>query len=209
MISRRLFVGGAAANLAAGTGLALLPSRSSAQITTVEPWADKLVKAAESQIGVTVTYDAAYRKIVYPGGDVPREIGVCTDVVVRAYRDGLGIDLQRLVHEDMKKSFSAYPKLWGLASTDRNIDHRRVPNLRTYFQRRGAAVAVSASAADYRPGDIISQILPDGRPHIGIVSNRLNDAGTTPLVIHNIGRGTLAEDILFALEITGHYRYSG
>jgi uncharacterized protein YijF (DUF1287 family) len=109
----------------------------------------------------------------------------------------------------MKKSFSAYPKLWGLASTDRNIDHRRVPNLRTYFQRRGAAVAVSASAADYRPGDIISQILPDGRPHIGIVSNRLNDAGTTPLVIHNIGRGTLAEDILFALEITGHYRYSG
>jgi uncharacterized protein len=209
MISRRLFVGGAAANLAAATGLALLPSRSSAQITTVEPWADKLVKAAESQIGVTVTYDAAYRKIVYPGGDVPREIGVCTDVVVRAYRDGLGIDLQRLVHEDMKKSFSAYPKLWGLASTDRNIDHRRVPNLRTYFQRRGAAVAVSASAADYRPGDIISQILPDGRPHIGIVSNRLNDAGTTPLVIHNIGRGTLAEDILFALEITGHYRYSG
>jgi uncharacterized protein YijF (DUF1287 family) len=209
MISRRLFVGGAAANLAAATGLALLPSRSSAQITTVEPWADKLVKAAESQIGVTVTYDAAYRKIAYPGGDVPREIGVCTDVVVRAYRDGLGIDLQRLVHEDMKKSFSAYPKLWGLASTDRNIDHRRVPNLRTYFQRRGAAVAVSASAADYRPGDIISQILPDGRPHIGIVSNRLNDAGTTPLVIHNIGRGTLAEDILFALEITGHYRYSG
>jgi uncharacterized protein YijF (DUF1287 family) len=209
MISRRLFVGGAAANLAAATGLALLPSRSSAQIPTVEPWADKLVKAAENQIGVTVTYDAAYRKIAYPGGDVPREIGVCTDVVVRAYRDGLGIDLQRLVHEDMKKSFSAYPKLWGLASTDRNIDHRRVPNLRTYFQRRGAAVAVSTSAADYRPGDIISQILPDGRPHIGIVSNRLNDAGTTPFVIHNIGRGTLAEDILFALEITGHYRYSG
>jgi uncharacterized protein YijF (DUF1287 family) len=133
MISRRLFVGGAAANLAAATGLALLPPRSSAQIPTVEPWADKLVKAAESQIGVTVTYDAAYRKIAYPGGDVPREIGVCTDVVVRAYRDGLGIDLQRLVHEDMKKSFSAYPKLWGLASTDRNIDHRRVPNLRTYF----------------------------------------------------------------------------
>jgi uncharacterized protein YijF (DUF1287 family) len=209
MISRRLFVGGAAANLAAAGGLAMLPSRSSAQIPIVEPWADKLVKAAESQIGVTLTYDAAYRKIAYPGGDVPREIGVCTDVVVRAYRDGLGIDLQKLVHEDMRKAFSAYPKLWGLTSTDRNIDHRRVPNLRTYFQRRGAAVAVSTSAADYRPGDIISQILPDGRPHIGIVSYRLNDAGTTPLVIHNIGRGTLAEDILFALEITGHYRYSG
>jgi uncharacterized protein len=187
----------------------MAPLRASAQIPTVEPWADKLVKAAESQIGVTLTYDAAYRKIAYPGGDVPREIGVCTDVVVRAYRDGLGIDLQKLVHEDMKRAFSAYPKLWGLASTDRNIDHRRVPNLRTFFQRRGAALAVSASGADYKPGDVVSQILPDGRPHIGIVSDRLNDTGTTPLVIHNIGRGTLAEDILFALDITGHYRFAG
>jgi uncharacterized protein len=209
MISRRLFAGGAAASLAAASGLALFPSRSAAQIQTVEPWADKLVKAAESQIGVTLTYDAAYRKIAYPGGDVPREIGVCTDVVVRAYRDGLGIDLQKLVHEDMRKAFSAYPKLWGLASTDRNIDHRRVPNLRTYFQRRGAAVTVSTSGADYKPGDIVSQILPDGRPHIGIVSGWVNDTGMAPLLIHNIGRGTLAEDILFALQITGHYRFAG
>lgn len=209
MISRRLFAGGTAASLAAAGGLALFPSRSAAQIQRVEPWADKLVKAAESQIGVTLTYDAAYRKIAYPGGDVPREIGVCTDVVVRAYRDGLGIDLQKLVHEDMRKAFSAYPKLWGLASPDRNIDHRRVPNLRTYFQRRGAAVAVSTSGADYKPGDIVSQILPDGRPHIGIVSGWVNDTGMAPLLIHNIGRGTLAEDILFALQITGHYRFAG
>ena len=209
MISRRLFVTGATASVATGSGFTLWPSRSSAEIPPVEPWADKLIKAAESQIGVTLAYDAAYRRIAYPGGDVPRETGVCTDVIVRAYRDGLGIDLQKLVHEDMKKAFSAYPKLWGLASTDRNIDHRRVPNLRAFFQRQDAALPVSRSGADYSPGDIVSQVLPDGRPHIGLVSRQLNDAGNAPLLIHNIGRGTHAEDILFALDITGHYRFAG
>lgn len=209
MISRRIFIGGATASLALPGGIAAMPSRGLAETPVVEPWADKLVKAAESQIGVTLTYDAAYRKIAYPGGDVPREIGVCTDVIVRAYRDGLGIDLQQLVHEDMKKAFAAYPKLWGLTSTDRNIDHRRVPNLRTFFQRRGAAVAITTSGTDYRPGDIVSQILPDGRPHIGLVSGQTNAAGNAPLLIHNIGRGTRAEDILFALDITGHYRFAG
>ena len=209
MISRRQFVTAAAASVAVSSGLAFWPSSSSADTPSVEPWTDKLVKAAESQIGVTLTYDAGYRKITYPGGDVPREIGVCTDVIVRAYRDGLGVDLQKLVHEDMKKAFSAYPKLWGLTSTDRNIDHRRVPNLRTFFQRRGAAVAVSKSGADYKPGDIVSQVLPDGRPHIGLVSGQLNGAGNAPLLIHNIGRGTRAEDILFVLDITGHYRFAG
>lgn len=209
MISRRLFVTGATASLAAAGGAALWPSRGLSQAVPAEPWAEKLVAAAESQIGVTLTYDSAYRKIAYPGGDVPREIGVCTDVVVRAYRDGLGIDLQTLVHEDMKRAFSAYPKLWGLASTDTNIDHRRVPNLRTFFERRGASLPISEKGADYEPGDVVSQILPDGRPHIVIVSDTMNDAGTTPLVIHNIGRGTRAEDILFALKITGRYRYSG
>lgn len=174
-----------------------------------EPWADKLTKAAESQIGVTLAYDPAYRSIAYPGGDVPREIGVCTDVIIRAYRDGLGLDLQKLVHEDMKQAFSAYPKLWGLAHTDPNIDHRRVPNLRTFFERHGASVPVSEKGTNYGPGDVVSQILPDGRPHIGIVSGTINAAGTAPLVIHNIGRGARAEDILFALKITGRYRYSG
>ena len=209
MISRRVFIGGASASLASAGAIAATPSRGLAQSRKAEAWAEKLVDAAESQIGVTVAYDAGYHKIVYPGGDVPREIGVCTDVIVRAYRDGLQIDLQKLVHEDMKKAFAAYPKLWGLASTDRNIDHRRVPNLRTFFERRGAAVAVSKSGSDYRPGDIVSQVLPDGRPHIGLVSSRMNDIGAAPLVIHNIGRGTRAEDILFALDITGHYRFAG
>jgi len=206
MLSRRHFVSGPAAILIAGSALS---SRASSAPAVDEAWSEKLVRAAESQIGVTTLYDAAYSKLDYPGGDVPRERGVCTDVIVRAYRDGLGLDLQQFVHEDMKRAFAAYPKLWGLKSTDRNIDHRRVPNLRTFFKRRGAALPVTAGAADYRPGDVVSQVLSNGLPHIGIVSDRMNEAGTTPLVIHNIGRGTLAEDILFALEITGHYRYPG
>jgi len=208
MISRRLFIAAAAANVA-GSGFALWPSPSSADTPPVESWADKLVKAAESQIGVTLRYDPAYRQIAYPGGDVPRVMGVCTDVIVRAYRDGLGLDLQKLVHDDMRKAFSAYPKLWGLTSTDANIDHRRVPNLRTFFERKGAALPVSTRSTDYEPGDVVSQILSNGRPHIGIVSQRMNDAGTAPLLIHNIGLGTRAEDVLFAMEIIGHYRYSG
>jgi uncharacterized protein YijF (DUF1287 family) len=209
MISRRLFVSSLGAGLATVGGLSLWPSRGSNEVLAVEPWAGKLVEAAESQIGVTLAYDPAYRKIAYPGGDVPRAIGVCTDVIVRAYRDGLGVDLQQRVHEDMKQAFSAYPKLWGLASADSNIDHRRVPNLRTFFERQGAALPVSSDGADYRPGDVVSQKLPDGRPHIGIVSARLNGAGTAPLVIHNIGRGAREEDVLFAYEITGRYRFAG
>jgi uncharacterized protein YijF (DUF1287 family) len=205
MISRRLFTSGAAAILAA----APFATPGSADPTSAETWADKLVTAARAQIGVTLTYDPAYSKLAYPGGDVPRAIGVCTDVIVRAYRDGLGIDLQRQVHEDMKRAFSAYPALWGLSAPDRNIDHRRVPNLRAYFARRGASLAISSQGHDYKPGDIVSQALPDGRPHIVIVSDTLNAAENAPLVIHNIGRGTRQEDILFALKITGHYRYEG
>lgn len=209
MIARRLFVTGAAASLAAAGNAFIWPSRGLSEAMPAEPWAEKLVLAAKGQIGVTLSYDPAYHRIAYPGGDVPRGVGVCTDVVVRAHRDGLGIDLQKLLHEDMTKAFSAYPKLWGLASTDSNIDHRRVPNLRTFFERRGASLPLSERGLDYEPGDVVSQTLPDGRPHIVIVSDTVNDAGTTPLVIHNIGRGTRAEDILFALKITGHYRYFG
>jgi uncharacterized protein YijF (DUF1287 family) len=207
MLSRRLFVSGSTAVLIAG--ISVIPLQTLAAPSPDGPWSEKLVRAAESQIGVTTLYDAAYSKLDYPGGDVPRERGVCTDVIVRAYRDGLDIDLQTLVHEDMKRAFSAYPKLWGLKSTDRNIDHRRVPNLRTFFQRRGAALPVTAKAADYKPGDIVSQVLPNGLPHIGIVSDQMNSAGDTPLIIHNIGRGTLAEDIMFGLDVTGHYRFAG
>lgn len=209
MLTRRLFVTGAATSVVAAGGVALWPSKGTGQIVPAEPWAEKLVRAAESQIGVTLIYDPSYRQIDYPGGDVPRLMGVCTDVVVRAYRDGLALDLQKLVHDDMKRSFSAYPKLWGLGATDTNIDHRRVPNLRTFFKRRGAALPATAKPSDYKPGDIVSQVLSNGRPHIGIVSWRMNTAGTAPLLIHNIGLGARAEDVLFAMEITGHYRFAG
>ena len=209
MLSRRHFVSASTAILITGATITAAPCPTLAAPAPDGPWSGKLVRAAEQQIGVTTLYDAAYSKLSYPGGDVPRERGVCTDVIVRAYRDALDLDLQKLVHEDMRRAFSAYPKLWGAKSTDRNIDHRRVPNLRTFFQRRGTALPVTKEAADYKPGDVVSQVLPNGLPHIGIVSDRMNSAGDTPLVIHNIGRGTLAEDILFALDITGHYRFTG
>ncbi|MGQ3210536.1 DUF1287 domain-containing protein [Shinella sp.] len=166
--------------------------------------ADRLVAAARKQVGVTLTYDAAYSRLDYPGGDVPRERGVCTDVLVRAYRDGLGIDLQVLVHEDMRRAFSAYPALWGLKKTDRNIDHRRVPNLQAFFKRAGAALA---SSENYLPGDIVSQMLPGNLPHIGIVADERSSDGSRPIVVHNIGAGARLEDVLFAYPITGHYRY--
>lgn len=169
--------------------------------------ADRLVAAARKQVGVTLTYDAAYSRLNYPGGDVPRERGVCTDVLIRAYRDGLGIDLQVLVHEDMRRAFSAYPALWGLKKTDRNIDHRRVPNLQAFFKRAGAALAPSENGADYLPGDIVSQMLPGNLPHIAIVANERSSDGSRPLVVHNIGAGARLEDVVFAYPITGHYRY--
>ncbi len=170
-------------------------------------WVERLVGAAEAQIGRTVTYDPAYVRIVYPGGDVPQDRGVCTDVIIRAYRDGLDFDLQKAVHEDMAANFSVYPKHWGLTRTDRNIDHRRVPNLRTFFKRRKAELAVSEIAADYLPGDLVSMMLPGNLPHIGIVSATMNDEASRPLLIHNIGDGTQRQDVLFTYPVTGHYRY--
>ncbi|MES3020565.1 MAG: DUF1287 domain-containing protein [Pseudomonadota bacterium] len=164
----------------------------------------QLVDAARGQIGVTVRYDGAYRKLAYPGGDVAPEVGVCTDVVVRAYRKA-GLDLQRLVHEDMLRAWSSYPRLWQLKRPDSNIDHRRVPNLQTFFKRRNAALPVSARPEDYQPGDLVTWMLPGNLPHIGIVSG--GTAGGRPLVIHNIGAGTREEDALFAYPITGHYRF--
>ena len=172
-------------------------------------WSGRLVAAALGQIGRTVIYDPAYVKLSYPGGDVPLERGVCTDVVIRAYRDGLGLDLQRLVHEDMAAHFDNYPKLWGLTRTDRNIDHRRVPNLETYFRRRGAALSVTQNAADYGAGDLVSMRLPGNLPHIGIVTHQLNDDASRPLLVHNIGGGAQLQDVLFGFDLTGHYRFSG
>ncbi len=169
----------------------------------------KLVTAARSQIGVTLVYDPSYSKIAFPGGDVPRFKGVCTDVIVRAYRDGLNLDLQALVHADMRSAFGAYPKNWGLKTTDSNIDHRRVPNLQTFLKRQNAEQPIDADGLSYLAGDVVTQMLPGNKPHIAIVSDTLNDDGSRPLLIHNIGWGTRMEDILFAFSITGHYRYRG
>ncbi len=166
----------------------------------------RILEGAERQVGVTVLYDGSYRRLAYPGGDVPLERGVCTDVVVRAYRNA-GIDLQVLVHEDLRRAFAAYPRSWGMRGPDRNIDHRRVPNLATFFARHGAALPVTREAADYRPGDVVTWRLASGLPHVGIVSARV--AGGRPLVIHNVGAGTVFEDFLFANPVTGHYRYPG
>lgn len=164
-----------------------------------------LITAARAQIGVTLTYDAAYTDLPYPGGDVPKDRGVCTDVVVRAFREQ-GVDLQKQVHEDMARNFSEYPKKWGLKKPDANIDHRRVPNLMTYFRRQGWSQAISRKAEDYTPGDLVTwDLVPGTLPHIGIVSDRKSPDGT-PLILHNIGQGAQEEDILFKYTITGHYR---
>ena len=167
----------------------------------------RLVEAAVAQTRAKVTYDGSYRRIPYPGGDVPANIGVCTDVVVRAYRK-VGIDLQVKVHEDMKRAFRAYPTQWGMRGPDTNIDHRRVPNLQTFFRRAGAALTPTRAANDYRPGDLVTWMLPGNLPHIGIVISQ-KSGDRTPLIVHNIGRGPEIEDILFKFTITGHYRYSG
>lgn len=165
----------------------------------------RLTAAARDQVGVTVAYDPAYARLAFPGGDVPRDRGVDTDVVVRALRDGWGIDLQLAVNRDMKADFAAYPALWGLTKTDRNIDHRRVPNLQTLFTRIGAEVPLAEGPVPYLPGDIITWTLPGNLDHIGIVSDQRAEDGT-PLILHNIGAGAKEEDILFAYPMTGHYR---
>lgn len=161
----------------------------------IQPSGATLAAAAKKQVGVTVGYDPAYRRMSYPGGDVPKSTGVCTDVVIRAFRSN-GIDLQRLVHEDMRRSFSVYPKNWGLKRPDPNIDHRRVPNLQIYFARKGKSTA----DRKYMAGDVVAWKLPNGRDHIGIVT-------VAPKVVHNIGAGAQEEPILHSYKITGHYRY--
>jgi uncharacterized protein YijF (DUF1287 family) len=164
-----------------------------------------IVLAARRQVGKTLQYDPTYRALGYPNGDVPIETGVCADVVVRALRAGRGIDLQKLVHDDMKQHFASYPQKWGLSGPDKNIDHRRVPNLQAYFKRVGWELPVSTKAGDYQPGDLVASLVPPNLPHIMIVSDRTN-ADKRPLVIHNIGHGAQEEDRLFDFRITGHYR---
>ena len=164
-----------------------------------------LVDAARKQIGVTTSYDPAYTALAYPGGDVPLERGVCSDVVVRSLR-ACGVDLQQRVHEDMKKHFSAYPKRWGLKRPDPNIDHRRVLNLQAFLTRQGKEVPLTKDPRDYWPGDVVVCRLSSGLPHIFLVSDKMHPSGR-PLAIHNIGGGTQEEDVLFAFDNTGHYRW--
>ncbi len=152
-----------------------------------------------------IRYDPSYFSIKYPNGDIPKDKGVCTDVVIRAFRL-IGIDLQKDVHEDMKSNFSAYPKLWGLATTDKNIDHRRVPNLMCYFNRKGYNVPITQNKIDYLPGDIVCWNLGGSITHIGIVVNQKTKENNIPLIIHNIGSGQVIENCLFKYKIIGHYR---
>jgi uncharacterized protein YijF (DUF1287 family) len=179
---------------------ALLPQTPAVPAMPAPSW----VAAARAQVGVTVRYDSAYTVLGYPGGDVPADRGVCTDVVIRALRRS-GLDLQQAVHEDMRAHFDAYPRHWGLRAPDRNIDHRRVPNLQRWFERQHWQQAVGLDARGYRPGDLVTWTVQGRLPHIGIVSDRVGVDGT-PLVLHNIGAGTREENVLFAYPITGHYR---
>lgn len=177
------------------------------EINAQKTFADSLSDAALSLTKQKVTYDPSYYSIPYPNGDVPADIGVCADVIIRAYRK-LGIDLQKLVHEDMKANFSKYPKKWGLKKTDTNIDHRRVPNLMKFFERKGTVLIKSTNASDYKPGDIVCWDLGGGITHIGIVVNRKSADNKRYMIVHNIGGGQVLADCLFSYTIIGHYRYA-
>lgn len=171
-----------------------------------QPFELRLSNAALDLTNQQVVYDPSYFSIDYPNGDVPEGKGVCTDVVIRAYRK-LGIDLQKEVHEDMKANFSRYPDIWGLTSTDRNIDHRRVPNLMIFFSRYGTEKPITERADDYEVGDIVCWNLGGAITHIGILVNRKSQDGERYMVVHNIGGGQVMEDILFDYKIIGHYSY--
>lgn len=170
------------------------------------PQLKQFIEAAIEQSKITTGYDPAYVKLDYPNGDVPSDTGVCSDVVVRAFRK-VGIDLQKELHEDMTRAWSEYPKKWGARGTDSNIDHRRVLNLDTYFTRQGKSLPISDSRADYLPGDVVAWELSDGVEHIGIMTNLATVSDKHYLVVHNIGAGARIEDVLMAWKIIGHYRW--
>ncbi len=166
-----------------------------------------LASAAKERLKHFVIYDGSYHSIPYPNGDVDKNRGVCSDVVIRSYRT-LGKDLQQLVHEDMNENFDVYPKIWGLKKPDSNIDHRRVPNLETFFKRHGKTLKISNKPSDYQPGDIVSWRLDNNLPHIGIVSDVPSSSNPNRYkIIHNIGLGPQLNDMLFDFKIVGHYRY--
>ena len=198
-----------AAGGAAGAGQETAAAQQKQRPSSGSPFLDRLVEAAVARSQEKVRYDPTYFKIDYPNGDVPAEVGVCTDEVIRSYRK-VGVDLQREVHEDMKQNFAVYPKKWGLKKPDTNIDHRRVPNLMTFFERQGAAQPVTEDARDYKPGDVVTWDLSGGLTHIGIVVAVPSESdGNRLQIVHNIGAGPKMEDVLFAWKITGHYRFEG
>ena len=178
----------------------------------VEPktFEEKLSDAAVSIVDASIDYDPAYFSIKYPNGDVPKNKGVCTDVVIRAYRK-MNIDLQKEVHVDLKANFSKYPSLkkWGLKKPDTNIDHRRVPNLEMFFSRKGQKLVVSKDPNDYKTGELVTWMIGKKFPHIGIITNRKSPDGKRPMIVHNVGQGQLLEDCLFDYEIVGHFKYNG
>ena len=176
--------------------------RIQAQESFYTQLADSAVLLTKQQ----VRYDGSYFRISYPNGDVPADKGVCTDVVIRAYRK-MGIDLQKEVHQDMKANFSTYPNNWGLRKPDTNIDHRRVPNLMTFFARHGTVLEKSMDPLNYKPGDIVCWDLGRGLTHIGIVVKKKSPDGKRHLIVHNIGAGQVVQDCLFAYKIIGHYRF--
>ena len=176
--------------------------------TTVKTFEEKLSEAAISIIDPSIDYDPAYFSIKYPNGDIPANKGVCTDVIIRTYRK-LNIDLQKEVHEDMIANFSKYPNLkkWGMKKTDTNIDHRRVPNLEVFFERKGTKLPISEDSKDYKTGEIVTWMINNKLPHIGIVTNKKSEDGKRNLIVHNVGGGQVLEDCLFEYEIVGHYSY--
>ncbi|HEX8494349.1 MAG TPA: DUF1287 domain-containing protein [Pyrinomonadaceae bacterium] len=181
------------------------PSNSSRTVPISSPLVKQLVEAAIEQTTYTHSYDPTYVRLSYPAGDVPLDRGVCTDVIIRAFRKN-GIDLQKEVHEDMARHFSAYPQKWGLSGPDSNIDHRRVPNLMTYFERQGTALSITDNAEDYLPGDIVAWQLSGNTTHIGMMTNILSETHGGFQVVHHMGGGVKVEEVLFAWRIIGHYR---
>jgi uncharacterized protein len=173
-----------------------------------QPLGGKIVAAARAQQGVTLRYDPAYVALAFPNGDVPQAGGVCTDVVIRALRLALAADLQALVNADIRQNFSRYPQQWGLSKPDKNIDHRRVPNLQAYFKRRNFQLPLPKAGefAAFQPGDLVTCTVAQKLPHIMVISDRKSASGC-PLVIHNIGAGTQEEDRLREFPLTGHYRW--
>ena len=193
-----------------GAGLQALARSNSNQEFRRAEFLKRLVDAAIERTHHVVRYDPAYVRISYPGGDVPADTGVCTDEIIRSYR-GVGVDLQKEVHEDIAGNFDAYPRRWRWLSSrpDPNIDHRRVPNLMVFFARKGESLPLSTRAEDYLPGDLVTWDLGGGVPHIGMVVNQRSTPVGRYMIVHNIGQGPRMEDVLFNWKITGHYRYFG